>query len=46
VNEVNTMPGFTPTSMFPQMWAASGVSYAQLVDTLIAEALSRPTGLR
>ncbi len=46
VNEVNTMPGFTPTSMYPQMWAASGVSYAQLVDTLIAEALSRPTGLR
>jgi D-alanine-D-alanine ligase len=46
VNEVNTMPGFTPSSMYPQMWAASGVSYAQLVDTLIAEALSRPTGLR
>jgi D-alanine-D-alanine ligase len=46
VNEVNTMPGFTPTSMFPQMWAASGVSYAQLVDRLITEALSRPTGLR
>jgi D-alanine-D-alanine ligase len=46
VNEVNTMPGFTPTSMYPQMWAESGVSYAQLVDTLIAEALSRPSGLR
>ncbi|HEV2347612.1 MAG TPA: D-alanine--D-alanine ligase family protein [Actinocrinis sp.] len=46
VNEVNTMPGFTPTSMYPQMWAVSGVSYAQLVDTLIAEALARPTGLR
>ncbi|MGH6653875.1 MAG: D-alanine--D-alanine ligase family protein [Actinocrinis sp.] len=46
VNEVNTMPGFTTTSMFPQMWAASGVSYAQLVDSLIAEALSRPSGLR
>ncbi|MBS2965234.1 D-alanine--D-alanine ligase [Actinocrinis puniceicyclus] len=46
VNEVNTMPGFTPTSMFPQMWAASGVTYAQLVDRLITEALSRPTGLR
>jgi D-alanine-D-alanine ligase len=46
VNEVNTMPGFTPTSMFPQMWAASGVSYAELVDCLIAEALSRPQGLR
>jgi len=32
--------------MFPQMWAASGVSYAELVDRLIAEALSRPRGLR
>ena len=46
VNEINTMPGFTTTSMFPQMWAASGVSYAELVDRLIAEALSRPRGLR
>jgi D-alanine-D-alanine ligase len=46
VNEVNTMPGFTPTSMFPQMWATSGVSYAQLVDRLVSEALSRPAGLR
>ena len=46
VNEINTMPGFTTTSMFPQMWAASGVSYAQLVDRLITEALSRPPGLR
>jgi D-alanine-D-alanine ligase len=46
INEINTMPGFTTTSMFPQMWAASGVSYAELVDRLIAEALSRPSGLR
>lgn len=46
VNEINTMPGFTTTSMFPQMWAASGVSYAELVDRLIGEALSRPSGLR
>ena len=46
LNEINTMPGFTTTSMFPQMWAASGVSYAELVDRLITEALSRPTGLR
>ena len=46
INEINTMPGFTPTSMFPQMWAASGVSYAELVDRLIGEALARPTGLR
>jgi len=41
VNEVNTMPGFTPTSMFPQMWAASGVSYPELVDRLIADAMDR-----
>jgi D-alanine-D-alanine ligase len=39
INEVNTMPGFTPISMFPRMWAASGVSYAQLVDRLVATAL-------
>jgi D-alanine-D-alanine ligase len=46
VNEINTMPGFTTTSMFPQMWAASGVSYGELVDRLIGEALARPAGLR
>jgi D-alanine-D-alanine ligase len=39
INEVNTMPGFTPISMFPRMWAASGVSYPELVDRLIAAAL-------
>jgi D-alanine-D-alanine ligase len=41
VNEVNTMPGFTPISMFPRVWAASGVSYPELVDRLIAAALRR-----
>jgi D-alanine-D-alanine ligase len=41
VNEVNTMPGFTPISMFPRMWAASGVEYPELVDRLIAAALRR-----
>jgi D-alanine-D-alanine ligase len=46
VNEVNTMPGFTPSSMFPQMWAATGIPYGQVVDRLIADALSRPSGLR
>ncbi len=46
VNEVNTMPGFTPASMFPRMWAAAGVSYPQLVDRLIRDALRRGTGLR
>jgi D-alanine-D-alanine ligase len=46
VNEVNTMPGFTPVSMFPTMWAVSGVSYPKLIDRLIRTALSRPKGLR
>ncbi|MFC6043338.1 D-alanine--D-alanine ligase family protein [Nocardioides hankookensis] len=46
VNEINTMPGFTPTSMYPQMWAASGVDYPALVDRLIRLALARDTGLR
>ena len=41
VNEVNTMPGFTPISMFPRMWAASGVDYPTLVDRLIQAALRR-----
>jgi D-alanine-D-alanine ligase len=41
VNEVNTMPGFTPISMYPRMWAASGVSYPELVDRLVQDALSR-----
>jgi D-alanine-D-alanine ligase len=39
INEVNTMPGFTPISMFPRMWAASGVSYPELVDRLVSTAL-------
>ena len=39
VNEVNTMPGFTPISMFPKMWAATGVSYPELVDRLVSSAL-------
>jgi D-alanine-D-alanine ligase len=41
VNEVNTMPGFTPISMFPRMWAASGVDYPTLVDRLVTAALRR-----
>ena len=45
VNEVNTMPGFTPTSMYPRMWAASGVDYPELVDRLVQAALRRGTGL-
>jgi D-alanine-D-alanine ligase len=41
VNEVNTMPGFTPISMFPRVWAASGVDYPTLVDRLVQAALRR-----
>ncbi|GAA3510645.1 D-alanine--D-alanine ligase family protein [Aeromicrobium panaciterrae] len=46
INEINTMPGFTPFSMFPLLWEASGVSYPELVDRLIQLALNRDTGLR
>ncbi|WP_418058384.1 D-alanine--D-alanine ligase family protein [Pimelobacter simplex] len=46
VNELNTMPGFTPLSMFPQMWAATGLDYGALVDRLLTLALQRETGLR
>ncbi|WIM68721.1 D-alanine--D-alanine ligase family protein [Corynebacterium breve] len=41
LNEVNTMPGFTPISMYPQVFAADGVGYAELLDTLIQTALAR-----
>jgi len=46
VNEINTMPGFTPTSMYPRMWAATGLGYAELIDELISLALERRVGLR
>ncbi|MCI4064711.1 D-alanine--D-alanine ligase [Micromonospora sp. R77] len=46
LNEINTMPGFTPTSMFPRMWAASGLEYPKLVNRLIRTALHRDTGPR
>ncbi|MGY1591762.1 D-alanine--D-alanine ligase family protein [Geodermatophilus sp. SYSU D00708] len=39
INEVNTLPGFTPISMYPRMWAATGVGFAELVDRLVAAAL-------
>jgi D-alanine-D-alanine ligase len=41
VNEVNTIPGFTPISMYPRLWEASGVSYPALVDELVAQARRR-----
>jgi len=46
INEINTMPGFTPISMYPKMWEASGVDYPELVDRLVQAALTRSTGLR
>ena len=46
INEVNTMPGFTPISLFPRMCAASGLDYAQVIDLLISDAVRRGTGLR
>lgn len=41
LNEINTMPGFTPISMYPQIFAASGVPYTELLDVLIQQALHR-----
>jgi D-alanine-D-alanine ligase len=46
VNEINTMPGFTTISMYPRMWAASGVDYPTLLATMVETALARGTGLR
>jgi D-alanine-D-alanine ligase len=45
LNEINTMPGFTSTSMFPLMWAATGLEYPKVVDRLIRTAQRRGTGL-
>lgn len=41
INEINTLPGFTATSMYPRLWAATGVPFAELVDQLIQLALER-----
>jgi D-alanine-D-alanine ligase len=41
LNEINTLPGFTRISMYPKLWAASGVSYPELVDRLIALGMER-----
>ncbi|MFE4594222.1 D-alanine--D-alanine ligase family protein [Streptomyces laurentii] len=46
INEINTMPGFTPISMYPRMWQESGVGYPELVSRLVQAALNRSTGLR
>ncbi|QGG95109.1 D-alanine--D-alanine ligase family protein [Actinomarinicola tropica] len=41
LNEINTIPGFTPISMYPKLWEASGLPYAQLIDELVALAIER-----
>ena len=41
VNEINTIPGFTSSSMFPKMWEYSGISYSHLIDLLVASAIKR-----
>lgn len=46
INEINTMPGFTPFSMYPKLWEHMGIGYSQLMEKLISLALARPVGLR
>ena len=46
INEVNTMPGFTPISMYPRMWGQAGLAYPELLTILIRTAIARGTGLR
>jgi D-alanine-D-alanine ligase len=41
VNELNTMPGFTPISMFPKVWIAGGMTYGELITDLVETALAR-----
>jgi D-alanine-D-alanine ligase len=41
LNEINTMPGFTAISMYPKLWAASGLAYADLIDRLIQLGIER-----
>jgi D-alanine-D-alanine ligase len=43
VNEINTIPGFTPISMYPKLWQATGVDYAELIDELVRLAIDRHT---
>jgi D-alanine-D-alanine ligase len=41
INEINTMPGFTPTSVFPKLWAKAGISYSEIISRLIDGALTK-----
>ena len=45
INELNTMPGFTSTSVFPKMWAATGVAYTDVISHLLKSALTRNNGV-
>ena len=45
INEINTMPGFTGTSMYPKLWAATGVDYTSVISALIETALLRTNGV-
>jgi D-alanine-D-alanine ligase len=45
INELNTMPGFTATSVFPKMWAATNVTYTEVVSHLLKTALTRANGV-
>jgi D-alanine-D-alanine ligase len=45
INEINTLPGFTATSMYPQLWAYSGISFPELVDKLIQLAIERDSAV-
>jgi D-alanine-D-alanine ligase len=46
INEINTIPGFTPISMYPKMWEASGLAYPALIDELVRLALERHSARR
>lgn len=45
INELNTMPGFTTTSVFPKMWAVTGIGYTELITELLKTALTRKNGV-
>jgi D-alanine-D-alanine ligase len=46
INEINTIPGLSPTSYFQMMWEASGLPFPQLIDRLLQTALNKRPGLR
>jgi D-alanine-D-alanine ligase len=46
LNEINTMPGFTEFSMYPQLWKNSGIPYSQLIDELIQFGIGKFNGVK